>query len=354
MLVFYWIGLVALFSAVAYPLSIMLRYLPRASGALAEMPWLPDELHEGIEGFAAESEPQPEEVTLVTEDKLRLGATYFPTPRSKRKGVIIFCHELRGSRWSAIPYVRELRRWGFDVLTFDFRNHGNSDRLSSYEPLPWATSCELFDLRAAIDYCCTHRGAEGQLGLFGLSRGATSALCAAADDRRVMAVVADGFVPTERVQDYMVRRFMNIYVPRIPETSKLATVCLPIFVKWVRLAIQWRQKRLLARPEQAVRRLRQPVLLIHGMRDAYVPFELVRAVYQLMPLSTRLWLVPKAKHNANVVVGGEAYQRRVVRFFDRYLPPEDCSSKKEGRRTRHFRPRRRFLQRRRPSSLIAS
>ena len=42
-------------------------------------------------------------------------------------GVLVFCHEYLSDRWSYQPYVDHLRDLGFDVFTFDFRNHGASD-----------------------------------------------------------------------------------------------------------------------------------------------------------------------------------------------------------------------------------
>lgn len=79
-------------------------------------------------------------------------ATYLPTTATRSRGTVIFCHEVRESRWSALTFTGGLRDAGFDVLTFDFRNHGQSSPQPSWRPLPWATHCEAIDIRAAIDW----------------------------------------------------------------------------------------------------------------------------------------------------------------------------------------------------------
>ena len=39
--------------------------------------------------------------------------------------MIVYCHEYSSDRWSFHPYVDHLRDLGFDLFTFDFRNHGD-------------------------------------------------------------------------------------------------------------------------------------------------------------------------------------------------------------------------------------
>ena len=65
---------------------------------------------------------------------------------------MVFCHELGGDRWGAGGYAGELRNSGFDIFTFDFRNHGLSDSLPGYQPMPWLTEYEMADVQAAVDY----------------------------------------------------------------------------------------------------------------------------------------------------------------------------------------------------------
>ena len=59
----------------------------------------------------------------------RPGAGRAPTSArgpTARAGVLVFCHEYLSDRWSFRPYADHLRDLGFDLFTFDFRNHGES------------------------------------------------------------------------------------------------------------------------------------------------------------------------------------------------------------------------------------
>src|SRR5690606_24048665 len=75
----------------------------------------------------AEARPEGEEVRFRTSDNLELVGSYFPARTAQRLGVVVFCHEYLGNRWSALPYADYLRDTGFDLFSFDFRNHGNSE-----------------------------------------------------------------------------------------------------------------------------------------------------------------------------------------------------------------------------------
>ncbi len=65
--------------------------------------------------------------------------------------MIVYCHEYLSDRWSYHPYVDHLRDLGFDLFTFDFRNHGESDSEPGYAPMQWTTDREVRDLRAALE-----------------------------------------------------------------------------------------------------------------------------------------------------------------------------------------------------------
>ena len=78
--------------------------------------------------------------------------------RSKsRSGVLVFCHEFLSDRWSYRPYADALRDLGFDIFTFDFRNHGASASDPVYQPLQWVTDHEVRDLEAALAYLRSRR-----------------------------------------------------------------------------------------------------------------------------------------------------------------------------------------------------
>lgn len=310
--------------AILIPLSaavyLWVRYAPTVARGLADMPWLPTNPDAAMPEDWRETLAKSEEVTFVTADGLRLSGSYLEAEGGGRRGVVIFCHELYGNRRSGLAFAGNLRQSGFDILTFDFRNHGASESQEGYEPVPWATRGEMADVRAAVDFCCRrHAAMAGQVVLFGLSRGATAALCVASKDPRVKVAVLDSMCPTERVHIYLIRRFMAVYSRSAPVLSKLPDWLLSILAFWAKLIIQRRHGCRLANVERLARRIRKPLFLIHGERDVFIPATIVRALRDRMPNCPRLWIVPGAKHNQTVCEAGDGYGRRVARFLVQHM-----------------------------------
>jgi pimeloyl-ACP methyl ester carboxylesterase len=263
-----------------------------------------------------------EECAFKTSDGLHLRGTYFGTMAEERLGVVLFCHELTSDRWSTARYTSDLRDRGFDVFSFDFRNHGQSQRQPDYEPMPWTTQYELNDVQAAIDYLASRPDADPDgFGLLGISRGGTTALCAAAVDPRIRCVVTDGAFPLEEMQLYYMRRYMQIYLYFSWLLAKLPDHTLGTFCRWARFIVGWRRKCRFLHVTQMTKKLRQPVLLIHGERDTYVPLEVVQTLRASLGRKPRLWVVSNAKHNRCIDVATQRYRRRIGRFFQAHLSP---------------------------------
>ena len=287
-------------------------YVPVVVRGFAETHWLRAELHPPLEGS--------EECQFLTDDGLVLRGSYLQAATERRHGVVAFCHEVTGNRWSAAPYVEQLRQQGFDIFTFDFRNHGASDRLPDYRPLPWLTRYEVADVRAAVDYLCSRPDADPRgVGIFGVSKGASAALCAAADEPRILAVVTDGAFPIDAMQKHYIRRYMNIYIPLAGINSRLPDWCLSSFCHWAKFLVGQRHGCRFLDVEQAARRVRQPVFMIHGERDPYVPVEVAQGLRGALAGRSKLWVVAGAKHNWSISVARREYERRVGRFFRKRL-----------------------------------
>ena len=184
-----------------------ITYVPLVARGTERMPWLQATQHPSLE--------VGESCEFQAVDGITLQGTYVPTPEANRMGVVLCLHELTGDRWSMWPYVASLNRRGFDVLLFDFRNHGASDATRGYEPLAWVTRYELWDAEAAIQYLLTRPDADSRgLGIVGVSRGGAVALAAAARDRRVRAVVTDGAYSTYLMQVHYSALYVDCHASR--------------------------------------------------------------------------------------------------------------------------------------------
>ena len=261
-------------------------FSPAVRRLLGRYPWLPRACHPPVLGG--------ESVEFSTAEGAPLKGTYFRSGEGKPAGIVVFCHELNGNQWSVVPYLETLLEHDCDVLTFDFRNHGSSFRMPGYDPMPWPTSYEVADLRAAIDWVARrHEPAEPvPVVLMGISRGAAAAVAAAAGDDRVRAVVLDGL---------------------------LAAESLP--VRWAKAIIGWRRRCRFVALHRAMGKLRQPLLLIYGQRDRHVPTQAIEALKAATTSEAELWVVPRAGHGAAITTAAEEYGRRLGEFLNRHLAP---------------------------------
>jgi hypothetical protein len=159
---------------------VWFHYYPIVERLIGQVPLLVPEPSKPLTGG--------EECEFRTADGLTLRGTYLRHRGDRRQGVILFGHELKGDRWNAVPYVTELLDAGFDVLTFDFRNHGASDVDPQYKPRPWITEFDATDVRAAVDYLASRPDADPRgIGILGISRAGGATLCAVGGDPRVGA-----------------------------------------------------------------------------------------------------------------------------------------------------------------------
>jgi pimeloyl-ACP methyl ester carboxylesterase len=263
-----------------------------------------------------------EPVGLRSEDGLRLSGRYFRARTPKRAGVLVYCHEYLSDCWSYYPYIDHVRDLGYDIFAFDFRNHGTSARDLSYNPLQWTSDREVADLRAALAYLRSRPDRDpAGIGLFGVSRGGTTALIVAADEPDVWGVVTDGAFPTRLMMITYIIRWSEIYV-RSPFLLSLVPLWLYNLLAWVgRVRSERRHNCSFVEVETAVKRLGpRPWLMIHGERDAYVGPEIARALFECGQGPKELWIVPDAKHNRCREREPEAYAARILDFLDRYGP----------------------------------
>lgn len=263
-----------------------------------------------------------ETVAFRSADGLNLAGTYLHARTADRAGVFVYCHEFLSDRWSYRPYIDHLRDLGFDVFTFDFRNHGASQSEPGYEPMHWASDREVRDLRAALAYLRTRpdRDPSG-FGLFGVSRGGTTALLVTPAERDVWGVITDGAFPTVATMLVYILRWAELYL-RNPLVRRM----IPLWL-YRTLAIAGRHRSERRRGcrfpevEKAVARLApRPWLMIHGQRDTYISPAVVEEMFGRGNGPKEMWLVPDAKHNRCREREPEAYSARLLDFIDRYAP----------------------------------
>jgi fermentation-respiration switch protein FrsA (DUF1100 family) len=267
-----------------------------------------------------EPDPAAEEVRFPTADGMHLQGAYFKTPAPVRKGIIIFGIEYGSDRWSSRSYCEPLLAAGYDVFTYEPRNQGKSDEIPNYEPLQWITKYEVADARAAVAYLKSRPGVDAtKIGWFGVSKGGNAGLAVATEDPTIRCIATDGAFGLMSVILPYIRHWIRIY-----NENWLVHGLLPA---WFYAHIAYGGVLTVARSrgvrfyrlEKRMRRLRQPLLMIHGEADTYIKLVMARALFDRAAGPKEFWAVPGARHNQSISLAGDEYARRVVAFFDMYL-----------------------------------
>jgi pimeloyl-ACP methyl ester carboxylesterase len=198
----------------------------------------------------------------------------------RRGGTVVFLHGVADNRTSIRGAIARFTGRGLDVVAYDSRAQGEST----------GTICtygywEKRDLKDVLDAV-----GPGPIVLVGTSLGAAVALQEAPDDPRVVGVVAaESFsdlrtVARERAPHFltegMIRRAFSMAetrgVFRVDEVSPVA----------------------------AARRIRIPVLLIHGALDADTPPDHSRRILAALGGPKELILIAGAHHNESLRADG--------------------------------------------------
>jgi dipeptidyl aminopeptidase/acylaminoacyl peptidase len=204
-----------------------------------------------------------------------------------------------------LPWVEFLHGAGYSVFTYDSRSRGQSG--GSAVTLG---ALEQYDLLSAIDYLETRGDVDGtKIGALGVSMGGATSILAAAQDRRIRAVVSDcGYSDVRSVIASSFRRFIGL--PAFPFA--------PITV----LVAEWRTGVRVdsVRPMDKIGLIGpRAVLLIHGLDDADVPPAHSARNFAAAKEPKELWWVHGAGHGSSREMAGAEYADRVVSFFHRHL-----------------------------------
>ncbi len=216
-----------------------------------------------------------EDVWLTPEPEVKLHAWFFPHPRPL--ATLLFCHGNAGNVSHRLENVAHLLQTDFQVLLFDYRGYGHSSGQPSEQGLyrdaaaAWAHMAERPDTAGAPQV------------IFGRSLGGAVAVHLASH------VPADALIieSTFRSIHALTRLMLPVPLPSLP-------------VKYDSLT--------------RMRRLKMPLLVIHGEEDELIPFEEGQALFEAAPQPKAWYPIPGAGHNDTYLVGSEAYFRRLATF----------------------------------------
>lgn len=244
-----------------------------------------------------------ETTEVVVNDSITLSGWLVKSTKPAR-GTILFLHGVGDCKIAGVPYAKLFHDHGFHTFLYDSRRHGESGgAFCTYGYY------EKHDVVSIINYLAFRNDLKlGKIGVFGTSMGAAVAIQAAAIDKRIVAIAAENSFATLRTifDDYQKRiiklpfhYLRNIIIKR----SEL-------MAKFVANDVS---------PLASVEAIHLPILFVCCTEDWNIDPSYSKMLYENTDLPKELYPIPGAHHNDAWQVGGTAYQRKLIEFFERNL-----------------------------------
>lgn len=223
-------------------------------------------------------------------------------PGAPGKGAVILLHSLRADRRSMLGRARFLNRAGYAALMFDFQAHGETPgRFMTFGLL------ESDDVDGAVRYLRSRLPGE-KIGVLGSSLGGAAVLFGDAA-RTVDALVLEAVYTTlpEAVENRLMLRF-----------GSPGRYLAPLLLWQVRPRLGLNVDDL--SPIDHIDAIAAPLLVIAGSQDRRTTLAQSQRLFERAPAPKSLWVIDGARHQDLHLYAGRAYERRVLRFFQRHLP----------------------------------
>lgn len=235
---------------------------------------------------------------------LHLKARYYPAATTTPKTMVVV-HGFGDNSLTLGNYIRFFHQAGYNVLAPDNRSHGHSQ--GKYIGFGWQ---DRQDLQDWIQQLIRRKGSNVQIGLFGVSMGASTVMyyLGLKVPKQVKTAIADcGYASINGELTYELKRLFNLpSAPLIP-TANLYTQALAHYSLYD------------GETAQTLKHNRIPLFIIHGTKDTFVPTSNAKLNYQNDSGPKKLWLVKGAKHARSYQKNPALYQKRVLSWTAKYL-----------------------------------
>ena len=231
----------------------------------------------------------------------KLHAVYLPSDGSKK--TVIICHGITYSLFGSMKYARIFLDLGFNVMTYDHRNHGKSGGKDTT-----FGHYEKYDLKAVKEWVLKRTGEGTIVGLHGESMGAAIALQYLAMDENISFCIADcGFSDLKEL--FKIRVNNDFHLPAFPFMDIAA------LITRIRTGMSFAD----ISPVKTVGTVKTPVMFVHGSEDWYVPAFMSRKMYEAKKTGSRkLLVVPGAAHASSIATDPAGYTDEVRSFLEQY------------------------------------
>ncbi|GEQ22952.1 MULTISPECIES: alpha/beta hydrolase [Clostridium] len=217
---------------------------------------------------------------------------------------IIAVHGYDGDSIKMCGRARNFYNMGFNVIIPDLRGHGQSD--GSYIGMGWH---DRKDLLGWIDYIINENN-NSEIILYGISMGASTVMMTCGENLKnnVKAAIEDsGYTSVWDQFAYILKCMFKL--PQFP-------------IMYVANIITKMRARYDLKEASSVNQLAKckiPVLFIHGDKDKFVPFNMLKKVYDSAKCEKEMLIIEGAGHCKSNKINPKLYWETISEFLDKYL-----------------------------------
>lgn len=244
-----------------------------------------------------------EVVEIKSEDGLRLKARFLKNDQPSGKAVIL-AHGYKGNSEQMPGITKFYYEQGYDILKPDARGHGLSE--GDYIGYGWH---DRKDYVRWSEFLAEEAGAD-DIFLHGFSMGAATVLMASGEKlpEQVKGIIADsGYTTVLEELSHQLKYLYNLpSFPVMQVTSVITNI---------RAGYTFAE----ASAIDSVAKNKLPLLIIHGDKDALVPTEMGKRIFEKAKSDKELWIVPGAGHTEAYTIAEQEYQEKLKAFWTKAI-----------------------------------
>jgi len=214
---------------------------------------------------------------------------------------ILLLHKLRSSRLGMIDRAKFLHKSGYNVLLIDFQGHGET--FGKHITFGYL---ESFDAHSAFNYL-KNRLVNQPIGVIGVSLGGVAALIGK-EPIPAEAIILESVFSTidQAVKNRLVMRFGT-------------------YGQYFSPLLTWQIDSLLGFPAKTISpidgisKVKSAVFIMSGSEDRRALLQETHSLYENANQPKMLWIVEGATHQNLHQYSTQAYEEKVLRFFDQHL-----------------------------------
>ena len=229
-----------------------------------------------MEASPAELKRPFEDIYFTAADNRRLNGWFFP---ANTNFAILLCHGNAGNLSHRLPLIDTLVKAGASVFAFDYRGYGRSAGKPTEKGV-------CLDAEAAWQWLTNRGFAPDRIVALGESLGG-GVVCELATRKPLGALILQSTFTS------------------VPDVAAEIMPWLP-----VRLLLTTRFNN-----EEKLKKIRIPVLILHGRKDTIIPFKHAEKNYAALPTSSKYFAELAGDHNDAMIASADEYQKAVSRFL---------------------------------------